>query len=132
VRMLSLSLLTFYCSPSFFPFSSFFFLRLFITIWIGLWLPSFSFIFWKEKKWNLSHLYTDLIESARRMNSLFWNARRKLARVNSNTLQLRSVHVCTCAYVYEARFLTHTHKDIHTGSLTWSQCEEKKTDNKRM
>ena len=38
-----------------------------------------------------------LIESVRRKSSLFSNARRKLARVNSNTLQIRSVHARTYA-----------------------------------
>ncbi len=37
---------------------------LFTTVWIGLWLPSFIWC-WKKKKWNLSHLYTYLIESIR-------------------------------------------------------------------
>jgi hypothetical protein len=97
VHMLSLflSLLTFYCSPSFF--------LSFTTIWFGLWLYFLSFMHWKKKRErekNLSHLYTCRTKSIRRKSSLFWYAWRKLARINSNTLQLRSVHVCTCAYVF--------------------------------
>ncbi len=80
ICFLSLSLLTFYCSPSFFLFN---------------WIMTTFFHFYVErrrKKWNLSHFFSDLIESIRRKSSLFWNARRKLARINSNTLQLRSEH----------------------------------------
>jgi hypothetical protein len=130
VHMLSLCLLTFYCSLSFF----FSFLSQLSEL-------DYDYLFFhfvlkgeeekEEKKNGICHnLYTYLIEWIRKKNSLFWNARRKLARVNSNTLQ---TSICTCACMYTKQGFWHIYIYIHSyrDSLTWSKCEETKTDNKR-
>jgi hypothetical protein len=119
---LSLSLLrclflTFYCSLIFSVFYHFSFSLSFNWIMI-----TFSFLNLFEKKWNLSHYY---VYPIRRKNALFWNARRKLDRVNSNTLEFQSLYVCLLTEGFWNIYIKGKRK---THSFTWSKREEAKRE----
>jgi hypothetical protein len=57
---------------------------------IGLWLPFLLLTRLKKKTEEICHTTTYLIVSNKK-NSMFWNARRKLGKINIDTLQFRSM-----------------------------------------
>jgi hypothetical protein len=112
-------------------FFSFIFLSFFLSVLNWIMTSFFHFYVEREKKMEfVTSVHLSNWINKKKENLLFWNARRKLARVNSNTLQLRSVHV----HAYTKQGFWHTHTCIHSyrDSLTCLECEETKTDNKRM
>jgi len=99
------------------------FLSLSLSFSIGLWLPSLLLTRLKRKRnEEICHTTTYLIVSNKK-NSMFWNARRKLGKVNTDTLQFRSMWRYILREIFWHIYIKKKRK---AHSFTWLKCKAAK------